>query len=209
MLLSNGDVDVYSKSREALQQQLDLADLALMLGQAPAAFEPASGAGHGTAAPARDDDGTAATGAAAGAAAGAAGDDDVDRFAEEGPAAAASGASAGDAAGDAHMQDAAAPAAGSPTSPTAAAAAAPAATPAAPAAPAATPAAPAAPAADAAAGIMEGFVLDEASGCFYSSATGYWFDPRSQLFSDAASGLAYRYSEEAGGYQLVTGSQPA
>jgi outer membrane protease len=50
---------------------------------------------------------------------------------------------------------------------------------------------------------MNGFVLDEASGCFYSSALGYYFNPATQLFRDACSGLWYRYSEETGTYQLV------
>ena len=51
--------------------------------------------------------------------------------------------------------------------------------------------------------VMDGFVLDEASGCFYSSALGYYFNPATQLFRDACSGLWYRYSEETGAYQLV------
>lgn len=50
---------------------------------------------------------------------------------------------------------------------------------------------------------MDGFVLDESSGCYYSSTLGYYFDPRSQLFGDASSGLWYRYQEETGSYQLV------
>ncbi len=48
---------------------------------------------------------------------------------------------------------------------------------------------------------MEGFELDSASGFFYNSLLGAFFDPKRQLFGDAATG--HWYSLRDGEYQLV------
>lgn len=49
---------------------------------------------------------------------------------------------------------------------------------------------------------MEGFAFDESSGLFYNSSLGYYFDPGSQLYGDAASGHWWKYHN--GQYQLVS-----
>lgn len=49
---------------------------------------------------------------------------------------------------------------------------------------------------------MEGFAFDETSGLFYNSSLGYYFDPGSQLYGDAASGHWWKYHN--GQYQLVS-----
>ena len=49
---------------------------------------------------------------------------------------------------------------------------------------------------------MEGFAFDESSGLFYNSSLGYYFDPGSQLYGDAASGHWWKYHN--GQYQLAS-----
>ena len=54
-----------------------------------------------------------------------------------------------------------------------------------------------------AAASLQGFVPDSSTGYLYNSLLGAYYDPDSQLFGDAASGLWYRLDHSTGKYVVV------